>query len=94
MSISREATEHKYIFGILFFILAYVAPEDSSLRNIGIVLGLLYVIEYCILLIIDCVQDFIKYRKKKKALDKAQIEWNKLLNALAESGGKDVKKDD
>lgn len=94
MSISRESTEHKCIFGILFFILAYVSPEGSGLRNIGIILGLLYVFEYIVLLIIDCVKDFISYRKKKKALNKVESEWNKLLNALAESRGENVKKND
>lgn len=93
MSISRESIEHKYMFGILFFILAYVSPKNG-VQNVFMIIGLIYVVEYILFLIIDFVEEVIRDREKKKAVSKAKEEWNKLLNALKESGGKDVKKDD
>lgn len=93
MSISRESIEHKYMFGILFFILAYVSPKNGA-QNVFMIIGLIYVVEYILFLVIDFVKEVIRDREKKKAISKAKEEWNKLLNALKESGGKDVKKDD
>lgn len=93
MSISRESIEHKYMFGILFFILAYVSQKNGS-QNIFMIIGLIYVVEYILFLIIDFVKEIIRDREKKKSIRKAKEGWNKLLNALKESGGENVKKND
>lgn len=58
------------------------------------IIGLIYVVEYILFLIIDFVKEIIRDREKKKSIRKAKEGWNKLLNALKESGGENVKKND
>lgn len=67
MNISESEIDHEYMFGILFFILSYVT-DDESLKSAFAIFGILYVIEYVVLLIIDIIKEIRLIKKEKKSI--------------------------